>query len=349
MTNAQTAQWLRAVELEPASTRPSAITQAAIAIAGTATAQDSLDLTLLSFTGEGTDIFARVGDAVRDVDATFGCAVDDLETGIVAAVCLRQVLSDASDSVSAAAAHAILSASWAGLKAPAPELVDIAKAALSRQSEESRARKKTGSTVALAKVLEELPTFESPGTPVMHQEGSQIVAAVTAIATVLKSAVDRNRNTMTRRMQAADEELDLLWWAFSGWSETLEKPWPKVTNGGVAAVVLGLELANNVSFPAEPVSTRELLSRLLGTRVTHTVELGKALEATLRAGVELPKVAGHRLLPVLSSFGEAAVLNGKVAWRGSMARWSIVVDQQVTCLELAEQTVRELLLARQMD
>ena len=70
-------------------------------------------------------------------------------------------------------------------------------------------------------------------------------------------------NVMTTRLAAADEELDLLWWAFSDYSELANTRWADLAPA-TAAVLCGIELGNKLVFEIELPSTEALLARLLG-------------------------------------------------------------------------------------
>lgn len=347
MNDLQLASWLHAVSLEPGSTRQGAIGEAAKALAAAAKAPDVAGYALLAYGQPAEEQFESIRAAVSSQDSTFGCAMDDLESRLIAAVCVAEALSR-NAGIAIVAAHCVLSARWIGLECVVADLPTLATETLAQRAEAARTR--TSLTVAtdLSAALKQMPELPSDGAPVSHQDGRAIEAGVSAGLEVLKKAIDGLTRAVGTRLRASDEELDLLWWAMSNYSERLAKVWKQVTNEGLAALATALEFADLVQFPVEPSSTSALLARVLGSRADHEVSLASAVTAAGKEGLAARLDNGHQLLPVLSSLSEYDALEGKTAWKGSVARWRIDPELLTTCLGLAEQCVRERLLSQQL-
>jgi len=194
-----------------------------------------------------------------------------------------------------------------------------------------------------------LPEFTPDGNPVLQSQGQAIVRALGQTVEQIDGTFTTLNKRVEARLAASDEELDLLWWAFSGHSELMNKPYSKFSSDGSLVLAIAFELAGQVTFPVQPEATRALLDRLLGTKATHSITLAAAVNAAKALQLTLPVFNKQRLLPVLSSLQEAEELDWKAAWKESVGRWSIDADLASSCLDLAEQVVRELLLTRRQN
>ena len=327
----QLPKWLRAVELEPGGERLAAIESAANDLAGELSGRDILDMTLLAHGRPNKDAFDRLSDTVQEHDSTFGCRPDDLETKIAAGATLSALLTQ--DSMSASvAAQGILSAKWLGLSPAVVELPELAHATSHRRSEALRGRRTLLPSPGEEAFFDEVPNFDTKGNetnPVTQQEVRPLRAAAKEAAEALQT-----------RLDAADEELDLLWWAFSGYSELAKTAWASVAPE-TAAVLCGIEFGKKLMFEIELPSTDALLARLLGDDLEEPVSLASAVEgcAPFVHSIELPD--GHSLLPILSSISEHRALDGKPSWSGSVDRWNIDPTHSAGKLAFARQSVRE--------
>jgi hypothetical protein len=344
MDELQLATWLHAVNLEPGSERQAAIAAAAKELAAAAKGPDVAGYVLLAYGRPDADSFEGVRTAVSSHDVTFGCASGDLESQLIGAVCVAECLAR-SGAAATIAAHCVLSAEWVGLKAQVPDLRPLAIETLAKRSELSRNRSEIAAAADLSKALAQLPPFDQDGQAVVHQDGRALMTAMTSSFSVIKGALETLAKTVSSRVRASDEELDLLWWVLSGFSNSLGKPWKSVSNAGLAAIAAGAEFKDLLKFSIEPISTRALLARQLAPRADTEVNLGSAAAATAKQAVMSGLEGGHVLLPVLSCLSEYAALGGKPAWKGSVERWGVDPQITVTCLDLAEQCVRERLLA----
>ena len=156
----------------------------------------------------------------------------------------------------------------------------------------------------------------------------------------LRTSQHSYADVLAARLDTADEELELLWWAFSGYSELAKNRWADLAPEA-AALLCGLEFGSKLAFEIELPSTGALLARLLGPNIKEPVALATAVEAaaTFLGEMELP--AGHPLLPILSSLSEHRVLHGKPSWKGSVERWNIDPGHSTEQLAFAYQATRE--------
>ena len=340
----QLPKWLRAVELEPAGDRLAAIESSAIHLGDTLCGRDVLDMTLLAHGQSRGNAFDHLNSAVQTHDPTFGCRADDLESTVAAGAVVSALLAQESKSASAAA-QGILSANWLGLSPSVTELPELARATSRRRSEALRRRRALPSIKKKKAFFDEVPKFAGTEDALTQREGQLLRAAAKAVADALQTSQDSFADVMATRLAAADEELDLLWWAFSDYSELANTRWADLAPE-TAAVLCGIELGNKLVFEIELPSTEALLARLLGRNPEEPVVLAKAVEASASLVDSMVPTEGHPLLPILSSISEYRVLNGNPSWSGSVTRWNIDPDHSAGKLAFALQSVRERALIR---
>lgn len=343
MTDPRTAAWLRPVLLGADAGRLTAHEAAAGALAAKPTPAVAAGLVRLAVDGRPGPAYDALSGALRAADSSFAGAPDDLETRLSACVAAAAALGRSGPS-GAAAAHSVMSAAWSGLDLPAPELAGLADAALAARSEHLRARTPiiAGLDVKAAAGLAE--TFPDEEAGLDGADGRAVAAAITATVVAAGKALERLADGVSARLLAGEEEADLLWWAFAGRSDALDVPWPDVKDDGLAALAAAAEFASHLRYDVQPPSTRAILGRVLAGRAGHAVRLADAAPLAEDAG--LPAATGDPLLPVLCSCAEASSFDGDPAWKASVGRWSIDPERQYTALDLAEQAVREILLAR---
>ena len=240
------------------------------------------------------------------------------------------------------AAQGILSAKWVGLSPAVPELTELALASSLRRSEVLRKRRDLPNPARkdfLKRFREEVEE--------VHEDDSATIrtvqllgAAVKEMATKLQGVQRSYARELAARLDAADEELEILWWAFSDYSELAKKKWADLAPE-TAALLSGIELGNKLAFEIELPSTEALLARLLGPDTNLLVSVATAVEATgnLLGSIELPD--GHQLLPILSCISEHRALGGNPSWKGSVGRWKIDPEHTAKKLAFARQAVRE--------
>lgn len=342
-------QWLRLVELDRGGERLAAIKSSSVYLGKTLSGRDVLDMTLLAHGRSHGKAFDHLSDSVRGQDPTFGCQADDLESAIAASAAVSALLQMESTAASIAA-QGVLSAKWAGLSPAVAELPELALAASRRRSEVLRKRHELPKPID--KDFFEAPLEEITG---FDARAAATYGVVQLLGTAAKEmgeklqAIQRSHaRVLASRLDAADEELELLWWAFSGYSELAKKKWIDLAPGETA-LLCGIEFGNKLAFEIELPSTEALLTRLLGPESKESVSVATAVEATAShlGSMKLPD--GHPLLPILSSMSEHRALDGKPSWKGSVERWGIDPDQSAEELALACQAVRETSLMRNIS
>ena len=338
----QLPRWLRAVEIEAGGPRLEAIESSAIRLMQTLSGRDVLDMTLLAHGRPFGDAFDLLGESLREDDPTFGCLADDLETRIAASATVAAVLG-AESTFASTAAQGILSAQWLRLPPAVDELPILAVRTSQRRSERFRDRAELPPGPEKKDFFERVPEFDAEEDPATHQELRPLRTAVKELATELQEHQQSYAHVLAARLDAADEELEMLWWAFSNYSELAKRTWRELEHPE-AALLCGIELGNKLKFEIELPSTEALLAKLLDPGTKEPVALVNAVEAaaSFLDSVELPD--GHPLLPVMSCLTEYRALQGGASWRGSVRRWNIDVEHSTEKLAFARQAVRERVL-----
>ena len=335
---------MRAVELERGGGRLAAVESSANHLGETVSGRDVLDLTLLAHGRPYGGAFDRLSDSVRKHDPTFGCRADDLETAIAACAAVSAVMVRDSKSASVAA-QGVQSAKWLGLEPLVAELPELALATSRRRSEALRRRRalpRPAKKDFLGNFSDETSELD-PDDSATYRQIQLLGTATKDMARELQTSQLSLTDVLAARLDAADEELEILWWAYSNYSELGKNKWADLAPG-TAALLCGIELGNRLAFEIELPSTEALLTRLLGPNCKEPVSLATAIEdaASFFGSMELPD--GHPLLPILSSVSEHRALDGDPSWKGSVSRWKIDPDHSPEKLALACQSVREIAL-----
>jgi hypothetical protein len=175
-----------------------------------------------------------------------------------------------------------------------------------------------------------------------HAQLGALQIAVIADVDALMSEL----NELRRRLMANDEELDLLWWAFSGMSERAHRQWSSISANASKALLAGMEMAKLTTFEVPLPSSRSLLARVLGKSASSIASIQDAVTGELLDWSPDSTSSGHRLLPVLSCVEELIALSGDAAWSSSVKRWGIDTARQSELVDLSLQTLREVLITR---
>jgi hypothetical protein len=323
-------RWVETIELTPTSSRRFDALRAAVDAVG-AKIQPRRTFVLAEY---AVGVFSReafdlVVAAVAAHDPSFAPAPTDLEPALVAAAILARTL-ERHDDAAAVAAGAILSAEFAALEFAVAELPELARAAVGERYRSLRSR------------LPPLPlrTVETDA------------SAADAIARWLVALED----SVDTRLEAANEEIDILWWAFAaqdsgdplGWhdSATSEK-----------LLRTGREMADRHRFHGEIPSAREIAKRVIGALAGEEHALADVVPPGA-SQVQVPGLVGEPLLPILTC---AAACDSGVQEQSDFALepwrdWTETarehgVDPSLRRRgdEIVAQTLRELLLARALD
>lgn len=345
------ADWIRAVDLDPGATRLDAVRGAAANLAKSAIGEQALDLVLLAHGVSRGDAVASVAAALREHDEESAVREGDLLAALTAAAAVALALE--ADKSAVPFGLAVRSASFVGLESTVPGLNELAAAGLVRASETQRRRSKLAPSRAdIDAALEDWP--ELADETAVH--GDSLRAAHDAVAKATKAiaaVAPRPFQAVTRRFETLEEEIDVLWWAFGGFSELAGTPFESVPQHAVGCVA-AIELTSHTARSAPLPTTRAILSRTLKSRAEKDTDLSRAVPAAVRAieddrWVDDPP-EGHPLLPVLSSLHEYRSLRHKAVWKSTVPeRWDVDPERTVTVLDLAEQVTREILLVRGSD
>lgn len=330
-------RWVESVELLPASARYSALQHAAESLGSGLTGPAAIDLVAYAVGRDGGQAFERVRAAVSAGDPSFAAAADDLEPRLVASAAVARALENDDDSASVVAG-AVLSAEFSGLRSPVVELSALARAAQATRFRSLRKREPMPRT-EFAALFNALPAFSSEA--VRPGDGlERLASATTSLAQQLERAVGALGQRFESRLDAADEEIDVLWWAFSAPpGGTAERQTPD------ALLRAGLELADRHRFRSEIPTAREILRRVLGAQADTDHQLAEVV-AGAGGRVPLDEAPAGPLFPVLTCNAACVALQGEGEWVAAAGRLGVDPTIHRRGDEIAAQTLRELLLVR---
>ena len=248
-------RWVESVELLPASVRFSALRQAAESIGGSLDRGAALDLVAYAVGREGGSAFEAVCVAVCAGDPSFAPGAADLEPHLVASAAVARALEN--DNLTAAVvAGGVLSAEFAGLFSPVAELPALARATQARRFQRLRDRV-IMPRFELEAIFANLPNFAADGWR-PAEAVDRLVSATKTLAEHLESIFGGIGQRFESRMDAADEELDVLWWAFSAHGRNAGAGWTEAYTPDVL-LRAGLELADRHRFNTEIPTAGEIL------------------------------------------------------------------------------------------
>jgi hypothetical protein len=337
------ASWLREVNLEPGASRQEGMVRAAEALAGDSSGESLLDMVLVACGASVPPATERISAALNDVDKTWDVRPGDRELFLTAAAAVAIGMQDMEDA-GVEFALAVRSAVFLRLTPTIDELPQLAKAALVRASEKSRGRIQLQIGSAEGKGMLDAPDF-GDDQPISPENLNTVLKATRAGLSKAVGVTSKLLPNLNSRLEATEEELDLLWWVIGGFSELADKPIDQVPTEAVGCVC-GIELTAHTRRTIPLPSVRAMLSRSLGERRASMVGLTNAVPAVCNlVGRDwIPGTDGHRLLPIVSSAMEFAAL-GDPGWVTSISRWGIDPAHEASSLDLGEQVGTELLLA----
>jgi hypothetical protein len=333
-------RWVESVELLPASARFTALREAAESIGAGLEPAAVLDLVGYAVGGDGDASFARVRDAVSANDPSFAAAAADLEPHLVATAAVARALEN-DDDTAAIVAGAVLSAEFAGLHSPVLELPQLARASQARRFGRLRERVAMPA-LEFEHLVSDLPDVDDR---LLAEEAVERLASATkALAEQLTNVLGGLAQRFETRLDACDEELDVLWWTFAATGR--DSAGAAIDSFTPDALVrAGRELADRHRFKAEIPTAREILRRVLGPHADEQFVLADVIASAV-GRVHLDAATPGPLLPILTANAACVALRGENGWASSTARYG--VDPTITRRgdEIATQTLRELLLAR---
>jgi hypothetical protein len=320
-------RWVETIELAPTSSRRfEALRSAVDAVAARVQPHRAFVLTEYAVGVFSREAFDVVMAAVAARDPSFAPAPADLEPRLVAAAILARTMERHDDST-AVAAGAVLSAEFAGLEFAVAELPDLARAAVSERFRKLRGR---------------LP-------PVPMRAEADDTSGADALARWLVTLED-NFDT---RLDAVNEELDILWWAFAAQDSGDRLGWNEARSAE-KLLSAGRQMADLHRFNGEIPSAREIAKRVIGAVGSEEYALADVVPPGAME-VQIPGLIGEPLLPILTcaaAYGSGADEHSDFAlepwrdWAGTAREQGVDPSMRRRGDEIVAQTVRELLLAR---
>lgn len=299
--------------------------------------------------------------AFKTADPTFPMRGNDLELQILAGGTIVHVLEKRSGQIADCAALAMVTADYYGKRAGrrAVDLIEHAVTCLAKRSEELR--RFEGELAFSAPnpwQKEQLDTlvqaFNEGNVPAL---GEHVVRGLKSLESALGKLATRTRdaqNQLLKLQRRHEEELDILWWVFGGYSRDLDKPIAELTTPGVC-IILGKELADLTRFVPGPLAARAFLDKML------SYVNGAAESATLKEAVNgTPKewrigwlgnsdLVADDLAPVLLAVKASLTTEGEETWIPVFEKAAgIKANRKTTMIDLAEQVYRECLLFRKL-
>ena len=345
------AHWVQDVELESGSERFTALRHAAESLPGGLTPAAAFELVGYAVGRNSATAFESVRAAVSRSDPTFAAAATDLEPRMVAAAALARVLEEDDDDTAAVVAEAVLSAEFAGLASPLAELPALARASLAERFRDLRNRVEIP-RARLETIFEDRDF--APSDPRPGEQVALLLGATKTLAEEFTSMLGALGQRFETRLDAADEELEVLWWAFAQHSMQNGTHWRDLDAPQVL-LRSGLELADRHRFHAEIPTAREILQRVLGPLAAEEYAVAEVVtSAAEQVGVDTARPSP--LLPILTSCAEYLAFKGAedVAFQGERG-WvtragRYGVDPTIVRRgdEIGVQTLREHLLARSL-
>lgn len=296
------------------------------------------------------DVLVRFRQRFNDADPTFRMSGNDEEVVALAGCVLAAVLTIGSAEAIGNVASTILAASVAKSRLASVrfDVVGMAENALSVTSRQWRERPVIGASgdnlvfkdsSARADNEEEKP------------ERPPIERAVEDIALLAQAhnALVSQHQDLVRFLDLQDEELEVLWWLVTGWSDIGDRPFDQLPTEA-RPIVLAAELATKNKHSVEMPSLRAIFSRA-GIETVGEVGIPDAVNA---CGEYLAVLAQGRqtcptLTPVCLGLERAMETGGGSDW---IAAWSAVTglkaDARIGCADLAVQLHRELGISTQV-
>jgi len=243
-------------------------------------------------------------------------------------------------------ATVVLVASAAKTRSPSVQfdLLGLADEALLRTSTQLRKRPQLDESASMG--LEEA---ESEAASEAEEKAAPALADVAIdverLNEICAQLVNRNA-VITKSLKLQDEELEIVWWLVTGWSNICGKPFDQIP-AEARPVVFALELATKCKQPLEMPSLRTILSR---AGVEHPVSLTipTAINACGERPIATAKTPKHLcklLTPIGFAIARAQETGGGSAW---VENWSAATkvkkDAEIDSLDIGVQLYREQIL-----
>lgn len=163
-------------------------------------------------------------------------------------------------------------------------------------------------------------------------------------ADILKGVVRQNQQSAT--ITNLQEEVDLLWWVFSGYSEICDQKFSKVPKSSLP-ILLGIEISQKISQIVEPPSLYALVTRVL-EKSNQGIQLTDALINIDNRLFEYTKKSCPVITPI--SYAIKCIEEDSEQWKQKWEKATgLSVGMQFNDRDLAIQCCREQLVLQNVE
>jgi hypothetical protein len=355
------ADWYRLISIDPQNIPLGTRWAAVEAYASKATTADIFDLMRLATTRSPKDseFEPRFRGEFKENDDTFSMSQNTLELEVLATSTLIQLIASASAEIADRAALAVLCAEFQGLREK-PKIQELLKTAKTYLHSRSDSLRTNNAAPALRLAKSKIPDFvkEITTTPNWATDaptvGSALEEANKQIVAIAKSSNDALAD-LTRRLHLQQEESDILWWIFSGYSGDLEVTFSSL---GIpaAAIVGGKELADHVINLPGPVAAVALLDKIVALARNRNSKSEYSIKEVVNSRPLKEWRSKHLVMDISGvedfcslayALKQSAALNSSTTWIPDFeTRTGLSASDHLSPTQVAEQIYRECLLIR---
>jgi hypothetical protein len=304
----------------------------------------------------GEELIEWIRTAGRAQDETFSGDAGDLEPQVmVACAVANRLATQPRDSVTSVLSLLIQCAHFRGYssKARGQDLNALAERQLRVADDSARQVPKAAATTLRVTANDH---FADIGDPFPDDPNALTGAGIGPWARAVQGTLDaviQRLDTvdkgLARHAQVSREELEITAWLLEEYCETASKPWAEVGNEA-AGIFAAYELAKITQAPGFPSLGVMLASTLLkaGRDANSEVDILRAVQRSAKALKGAPTLVDE-LTPIASAIAAWRQMGGKSGWR-ELAKTNRGGGnlRKPSERELAEQSYREFILARQL-
>ena len=278
-----------------------------------------LELVAYAAGRDGARAFERVSDAVSASDPSFAAAAADLEPRLVASAAVARALENDDDDrgdrrrqpSSRPSSPACTRRSWSCRRWPARRRPGASTDVRERVS---RCRG-SSSAGGCSRTCRTSHAAAGAAVEAADRAGARDQDGLTGAADADHRRASRSASR--RALDAADEELDVLWWAFAAHGER-GRGWSEAPHDPTRFLRAGRELADRHRFNAEIPTARAILRRVLGPRGEEEYVLADASRPQAAASSWTAPPPGP-LFPVLTANAACLAAEGSGDWVAAAA------------------------------